>query len=319
MQTLTSDGIVDMAVAEAPDSPSELAANALQAASAARLPRGGWLRRCKRAALPAYYAATGPLRKAMLSWLVARGRAPIVVVAYHRVADDAATEWTIATHVFRRQVAWLKRHFDLVSLQEAQRRVAAQTNHTPTVSITFDDGYADNCRVALPLLLRERIAFTYFVTSSAILEGQCFAHDQALGLRLQPNTLEQVRQLVAEGVEIGAHTRTHADLGRLHDPRELYDEVVSSRDELQTALGCQIRYFAFPFGQRANLSRAAFALAAQSSYEGVVSAYGGYNFPGDDPFHLQRPCVDGPDLKLKNAATLDPYKLWTIPRYQYNG
>jgi peptidoglycan/xylan/chitin deacetylase (PgdA/CDA1 family) len=242
-----------------------------------------------------------------------------VVVAYHRVADDAATDWTIANDVFRQQLRWLRRHFELVSLSEAQRRVASPTNHTPTLSITFDDGYAANCTAALPLLLRNRIPFTYFVTSGAVLDGQYFEHDLNLGLRLQPNTPEQLRALVAEGVEIGAHTRTHANLGQPHDAATLYDEVVGARDELQEALNCRIRYFAFPFGQHANLSSAAFALAAEAGYEGVVSAYGGYNFPGDDPFHLQRPCVDGPDLKLKNAALIDPYKWWKIPRYQYNG
>lgn len=308
-----------MLVAEPQESLSDASIGSLQDAPVARVHRRSWLSRCKRTVLPSYYVATWPLRKAMLSWLTARGRAPIVVVAYHRVADDAATDWTIATDVFRRQMAWLRQRFELVSLSEAQRRVASKTNHTPTVSITFDDGYADNCRSALPFLLRERIPFTYFVTSGAVLKGQYFEHDQKLGLRLEPNTLEQVRDLAADGVEIGAHTRTHANLGQLHDPAQLYDEVVGARDELQEALDCRIRYFAFPFGQHANLSQEAFALAAAAGYEGVVSAYGGYNFPGDDPFHIQRPCVDGPNLKLKNAVVLDPYKLWTIPRYQYNG
>ena len=309
-----------MVVAEVLESPSEASASGLEDAPVERFRlRHSWFSHCKRAALPGYYAATWPLRKAMLARLSARGRAPIIVVAYHRVADDAATDWTIATSVFRRQMGWLRRHFDLVSLPEAQRRIASTTNHTPTVSVTFDDGYADNCKDALPLLLRERIPFTYFVTSEAVLEGRFFEHDQDLGLRLQPNTPEQLRELVSDGVEIDAHTRTHANLGHLPDAGRLHDEVVGARDELQEALDCRIRYFAFPFGQHANLSRAAFALAAEAGYEGVVSAYGGYNFPGDDPFHMQRPCVDGPDLKLRNAATLDPYKLWTIPRYQYNG
>jgi len=253
----------------------------------------------------------------MLTWLSARGRAPIVVVAYHRVADDAATDWTVGTAPFQRQVAWLKRNFDLVSLPEAQRRVVSAANRTPTVSITFDDGYADNCTAALPLLLKQRIPFTYFVTSGAVLDGQFFQHDLNLGLRLQPNTRQELRELVAAGVEIGSHTRSHANLGVLQDSGLLYDEVVGARDELQDALDCPIRYFAFPFGQHENLSPAAFALAASAGYEGVVSAYGGYNFPGDDSFHLQRPCVDGPEMKLKNAVMLDPYKLWKISRYQY--
>jgi peptidoglycan/xylan/chitin deacetylase (PgdA/CDA1 family) len=273
--------------------------------------------RCKRASLPAYYAATLPLRRALVAWLAARGRAPINVVAYHRIADKQVTPWTTTNDVFRRQVAWLKRHFDLVSLAEAQRRVASRANKTPTVSITFDDGYADNCDQALPLLLDQKIPFTYFVTSRAALNGEPFEHDLKLGLRLAPNTPQQLRDLAAAGVEIGAHTQTHANLAGVHNRQQLYNEVIGAREDLQAALGCPVRYFAFPFGQHANLSREAFALAAAAGYKGVVSAYGGYNFPGGDAFHLQRPCVDGPELRLKNWVTLDPWRLWTIHRYHY--
>src|SRR5262249_898815 len=160
--------------------------------------------------------------------------------------------------------------------------------------ITFDDGYADNCRFAWPLLLREQIPFTYFVTSTAVLDGQYFPHDLAMGNHFKPNTPEQLRELLAAGVEIGAHTRTHPNLGRIDDPDQLYDEVVTARDELEAALECHIRYFAFPFGQYRNLNTAALRIAADAGFDGVVSAYGGYNFPGDDPFHLQRVGVDGP-------------------------
>ncbi|MCE9548590.1 MAG: polysaccharide deacetylase family protein [Planctomycetia bacterium] len=274
---------------------------------------GSW----KRALLPAYYAATWPLREWDGRRLAAQGRAPIVVVAYHRVADDRATRWTISNREFRQHITWLARHFDLVTLTEAQRRIAANENHRPTVSITFDDGYADNCREALPLLIRRQIPCTYFVTSQAVLEDRPFEHDLACGMAPRPNTPQQLRALIAAGVEIGAHTRTHADLGTVTDPAVLRDEIVGARDELQSALDCRIRYFAFPFGQHANLSPAAFALAKENGFDGVVSAYGGYNFPGDDPFHLQRACVDGPTSRLKIAVNLDPYKQWKIRRYEY--
>jgi peptidoglycan/xylan/chitin deacetylase (PgdA/CDA1 family) len=103
------------------------------------------------------------------------------------------------------------------------------------VSITFDDGYFENCRVALPLLLRNKIPFTYFVTSDPVLRSGYFEHDLRIGLKLPPNTVEQLRELAAAGVEIGAHTRTHPDLGAIDDPQRLHDEVVVARDELQAA------------------------------------------------------------------------------------
>ncbi len=102
-----------------------------------------------------------------------------------------------------------------------------------------------------------------------------------------------------------AHTRTHADLGSIQDECKLYDEVVVAGEELQESLGKPVRYFAFPYGMPANLNSRAFQMAFEYGYEAVCSAYGAYNFPGDDPFHLRRLHVDDM-LRLKNWCTIDP-------------
>ncbi len=271
----------------------------------------------KQLLLGLYYHGSWPIRSARNRLWAGTGRAPLMVVMYHRVADDGANAWTTPNAVFQRQIAWLQRNFELISLAELQRRVRAAHNHRPAVSITFDDGYAANCDQALPLLVQQNIPFTYFVTSSAILSGKLFPHDLAMGNRLAPNTLADLRGLVAAGVEIGGHTRTHADLGAVRSEATLYDEVVTAGRELEDALAVPLRYFAFPFGQHRHLNRHAFRLAADAGYAGVVSAYGGYNFAGDDPFHLQRMGVDGPLIRLKNWTTLDPVKQWRISRYEY--
>lgn len=271
----------------------------------------------KKMLLFTYYHATLPVRHGRNRRSARAGNAPIMVLIYHRIADDWANEWTTRTDVFVKQIRWLQRHFEFVSLEEAQRRIRAKSNHRPCVSITFDDGYASNCRTALPLLIKERIPTTYFVTSDCVLKRRAFEHDLTMGNRFEPNTLEQLRELVNAGIEIGAHTRTHADLGRVSDPGVLHDEVVTAGEELQAALGVQIRYFAFPFGQHAHLSAEAFHLADEAGYEAACSAYGGYNFPGDDAFHLQRIGVHGPLSRLKNWTTVDPVKQLRIKRYFY--
>jgi peptidoglycan/xylan/chitin deacetylase (PgdA/CDA1 family) len=183
------------------------------------------------------------------------------------------------------------------------------------VSITFDDGYADNCQQAIPLLLKEKIPCTYFVSNRQIFDGVPFPHDKAAGLRVPSNSIEELRQMAADGIEIGAHTRTHCDLAKIQDSNLLYDEVVTAGEELQAALRRPVRYFAFPFGQYANLNRTVFHMAYEHGYDGICSAYGGYNFPGDDAFHLQRIPADYSLLRLKNWTTLDPRK--KVRRFEY--
>jgi peptidoglycan/xylan/chitin deacetylase (PgdA/CDA1 family) len=269
----------------------------------------------KQLLLSLYYDATCPLRAWNRRRWALQGSLPAVVFIWHRIADDGANGWTTSNADFVRQIRWLQKRFALVSLEEAQRRIRAGCNREPCVSITFDDGYADNCRQAIPWLIEQRIPCTYFVTVQNVLAGEPFPDDLSDGRRLAPNTLEELRTMTSAGVEIGAHSLTHPNLAAVADPRVLHHELVASRDELQEAVGRPVRYFAFPYGLRQNLSQAAFALAEAAGYWGACSAYGGFNFPGDDPFHLQRIPANIPMTCLKNWSTLDPRKL-RIPRFE---
>jgi peptidoglycan/xylan/chitin deacetylase (PgdA/CDA1 family) len=270
----------------------------------------------KQLLLSLYYHATCPARAWNLRRLASQGRLPAIVLYWHRIADDRANSWTTSYASFVRQIRWLERRFALVSLEEAQRRIRAGRNRQPCVSVTFDDGYADNCRQAVPWLIERRIPCTYFVSVHNVLSGEPFPDDLAMGNRFAPNNIEQLQAMAAAGVEIGAHAFTHADLGAIDDQWVLWHEIVAAREELQKALGRPVRYFAFPYGLHANLSPAAFAVSEEAGYRGACSAYGGFNFPGDDPFHLQRIPGDGPAICVKNWVTLDPRKLRT-PRFEY--
>ena len=234
--------------------------------------------------LSAYYHTTLPYRALQSARRAAAGMSPVMVLFYHRIADTYENSWTTSPRMFERQMAWLKRNFDLVSLEEAQRRIASGKNCRPAVSITFDDGYADNCKMALPLLLDLKIPLTYFVASQNVLEGQPFPHDAALGAPLAPNTPDEIRALADAGVEIGCHTRRHTNLGPVRDPAVLYEEMIGARQDLETMTGHPVRYFAFPYGHYHNLTTESFVLAYRSGYQGVCSAYGGYNFPGEIRF-----------------------------------
>jgi peptidoglycan/xylan/chitin deacetylase (PgdA/CDA1 family) len=267
--------------------------------------------------LGAYYYATLPARCWSNGQAIRGGNAPVMIIYYHRVADHTPNGWTISNSQFRRQINWLAANFDLVSLDEAQRRVR-EGNSRAAVSITFDDGYAENCEQALPLLISRRIPCTYFVTSQYVLTSTPFPHDVAEGRPLRPNTIEQLGALTAAGIEIGGHTRTHADLGKLANEVQLRDEIVGGRDDLEQALGIKIRHFAFPYGLHNNLNAAAFRIAEEMGFAGVCSAYGGYNLPGDDAFHLQRIHADPEFVRLKNWLTVDPRKVRRTERFSYD-
>jgi peptidoglycan/xylan/chitin deacetylase (PgdA/CDA1 family) len=260
-------------------------------------------------ALASYYAATRPARRRAAAERAAQGHEPVRILFYHRIANESPNPWTMSCKSFARQIDWLRDRYDLVSLSEAQSRIASGHNSRPTACITFDDGYADNQKFAIPLLLKLQIPFTYFVSTDFVTRGISFPHDVAHRCPLPVNTWPQLREMASAGVEIGAHTRTHADLGAESSEEEIFREVVGSKSDLEHKLGTAVRYFAFPFGQHNNLSAIVFRIASDAGFDGVCSAYGGYNFPGDDPFHLRRFHADEQFIRFVNWMTVDPRKL----------
>ena len=272
----------------------------------------------KRTLARLYYVSTISYRRRLASRAGAAGRAPVVVPVFHRIADDGANDWTTPTADFFAAIRWMQAHFDVVSISEAQRRMVSPRIQRPCACLTFDDGYAVNCREAIPFLLENDVPFTYFVTVAAVMYGEFFLHDLQMGNRFAPNSITDLRELARQGVEIGAHTRTHADLGAIRDESELHDEIVVARDDLQDAIDQPVRYLAFPYGDYANLSSAAFRIAREAGYAGVCSNYGGYNYAGDDPFHLHRRGVDGELFRIKNWMIRDPLRHKNTVRYNDN-
>ena len=227
---------------------------------------------------------------------------------YHRVAATAESPLTAPIEIFKQQVDWLRDRFELVSLEESLHRIL-RGNGQPTAHITFDDGYAENCSEALPYLIANRVPTTYFVSTWHLITGTPFQHDVSLGKPLAVNTPQQVRAMADAGIEIGSHTRRHVDLGTITDEATLREEIIGSKRELEDMIGRPVRYFAFPYGMARQLTAAALRIVREAGYEAICSAFGGYNFPGDDPFHLQRIHGDNEMCRFKNWATMDPRKI----------
>ena len=265
--------------------------------------------------IDAYRIATSPLRSLMMYRRRRAGTVPVFIVFYHRIADQHPNAWTMTNDQFTQQIDWFQKRFDLVDLAECQRRIASGNNSRPTLSITFDDGYAENCEHALPMLVERKIPVTYFIAGQTQ-KQQPFPHDLANHTPLAPNTVESILAMASAGIEIGAHTRTHCDLGSLTDPDQIVDEVLTATREMEAMLDRPIRYFAFPFGQFENLNDDVFHMLRRAGIEGVCSAYGGWNNIGGDAFHLQRIHGD-PDLsRVKNWLSFDP-RIAHQPRYDY--
>ncbi len=111
---------------------------------------------------------------ALLSPGGARGRLSILL--YHRVhrsADPLAPGDPDAA-AFRWQMELLAARFTPLALAEAVPRLLAGTLPPRAVCVTFDDGYADNIDVALPILRAAGVPATFFIATGYLDGGRMF-------------------------------------------------------------------------------------------------------------------------------------------------
>ncbi len=99
-------------------------------------------------------------------------RARLSILIFHRVAPkrDELYPGEVTQQEFDRICGYLREWFNVLPLGEAARRLTEGTLPSRALSITFDDGYADNHDVALPLLQRHRLPATFFV-ATGFLDG----------------------------------------------------------------------------------------------------------------------------------------------------
>jgi len=103
-------------------------------------------------------------------------RGSLIVLTYHRVlpAYDPLLENEPSVEQFAGQLDLLSSNFNILPLAEAVARLAKNSLPSRALSITFDDGYANNYQNALPLLEERGIPATIFVAPGLLDGGRMF-------------------------------------------------------------------------------------------------------------------------------------------------
>jgi peptidoglycan/xylan/chitin deacetylase (PgdA/CDA1 family) len=115
----------------------------------------------------------------LLSPAGARGRLSILI--FHRVlpaADPLAPDEPDAAH-FEAQMRWVRQWFNVLPLGRAVDMLYEGSIPARALSITFDDGYADNEALAAPILQRLGMTATFFI-STGFLDGGCMWNDRVI-------------------------------------------------------------------------------------------------------------------------------------------
>jgi len=138
-------------------------------------------------------------------------RARLSVLIFHRVLSEPDPLFPDEMHArrFDELCAWLASWFKVMALDEAVKHLKAGTLPAGAASITFDDGYADNHRVAMPILQRHGLSATFFI-ATGFLDG---------GRMWNDTVIESVRQSQTSGLDLSALGLAHYSIESLGEKR----------------------------------------------------------------------------------------------------
>ena len=164
-------------------------------------------------------------------------------------------------------------------------------------SLTFDDGHASDYTEAFPVLHELGLRATFFVVPTLV--------DTAGFV-----TWDQLREMVAAGMEIGSHSLTHPFVDGL-GPAELRREFGDSKAMIEDRLGAAVRSASLPRGWGAPHLE---TILEELGYRVFCTSRVGWWHPGDRPLSIPRVRASA-DLPVERfAAIVDgaPRSLWGI-------
>lgn len=103
-------------------------------------------------------------------------RGKLSILIFHRVLPepDPLFPDEVDAHRFDLVMGWIKEWFNVLPLDEAVERLRQGNLPARAAAITFDDGYADNHEIALPILQRHGLSATFFIAVGFLNGGRIF-------------------------------------------------------------------------------------------------------------------------------------------------
>ncbi len=222
----------------------------------------------------------------------------IVFLMYHELelagrklcqSEPGYVRYILPLEAFRSQMEWIKKSgWRGLNVGEAIQYPAA-----PSVCITFDDGCETDLIAAAPVLREFGFNATFYLTAGFI------GTPGYLGV-------DQVRELDAQGFQIGCHSMTHPYLSDLTEP-ELKREIADAKARIEQIVGHPIAHFSCPGGR---YDQRTLQVAQAAGFATVTNSRFYANSPRTSPYELGRVAMLR-DLSMDGfTATCQGRGLW---------
>jgi len=222
------------------------------------------------------------------------------ILAYHTVGQP---EWglnDVSTTQFRRQIDLAHSlGYRFVAASEIARTGGAPNE----LAITFDDGMKSVFTHAAPILKEYGLPYAFFPVTDWADKRVDWIADLVM-------TWDEIGQLLSEGAEVGSHSATHPDFGKI-GLTQMTDELGRSRRKIQERLGFAPTTFAIPLGQSMNWTPVAAKAATEAGYE-TIYAQAEETRPADTIPRTFVSCFDGDRIfKALLKGKYDSWEEWS--------
>lgn len=192
----------------------------------------------------------------------------VPILIYHAIRPYIPTDskgsrrWIATPDTLESELSWLRENgYSSATFDALAAHVTSGAPLPPKpVILSFDDDWQSQYENAVPLLHKYGFTATFFIWVRAV--G-----------REHHMTWDEIRELDAEGMEIGCHTLTHLILPKLKSDDMLRREIVSAKDLIEAHIGHPVTSLAYPFGQYdervVGIARDAGFTSARSTWPGV--------------------------------------------------
>ncbi|MBD3426460.1 MAG: polysaccharide deacetylase family protein [Candidatus Omnitrophica bacterium] len=214
-------------------------------------------------------------------------RKVIPILMYHSISDDRGSSLNVTAENFDRQMRFLVMgEYSVISLDDLVRGIRQERKfHPKTVVITFDDGFEDNYLKAFPVLAKYKLPATIFLVAGYISEREGYLD------------WDQVKLMMDNGIDFGAHTVNNVYLPSVEDTRTLWWEVHGPRNIIENNTGKAPGYFCYPTGGFNTKVKNA---VKRAGYEGACTTNRGFDRLNRDVYELNR-------IKVTNSDMTKPF------------
>ncbi len=197
----------------------------------------------------------------------------VPILVYHKILTidpDAAQKHTslrkfnVDPEIFREQLSYVVENgYTVLTMHDLLEKVKEGAIPPKPLVITIDDGWRSQYENALPVLVFYNIPATFYIYTGVVGSPAYM-------------TWDELKDLVAHGMEIGGHTKTHPRLTKVPLLR-LHSELSESKTVLENKLGVNITDFAYPYGDYNDLVikavKQAGYLSARTSKQGMPNDF----------------------------------------------